>query len=70
LFTTTLFWHIIKGEFWILYSLIEFLKHKKKIQKSIIQIKKMQLELKVSIGVDDILTIFRNSLKNKSIKWI
>jgi GT2 family glycosyltransferase len=70
LFTTTLFWHLIKGEFWILYSVIEFLKHKKKIKKSKIQIIKMQLELKITIEVGNILTIFKNSLKNKSIKWM
>ena len=50
--------------------LIDFLKNKKKIQESITKIKKMQLELNITIGIDDILSIFKNSLKNKSIKWI
>ncbi len=70
LFTTTLFWHIIKGEFWIFYSLFEFLKHKNKINNSKSKIIKMQHELNITIGIDNILTIFKNSLKNKSIKWI
>lgn len=70
LFTSTLLWHLIKGEFWIIYSLIDFLKNKKKIQESITKIKKMQLELNITIGIDNILSIFKNSLKNKSIKWI
>ena len=29
----------------------------------------MQLELNITIGIDDILSIFKNSLKNKSIKY-
>jgi GT2 family glycosyltransferase len=70
LVTTTLLWHLIKGEFWILYSLIDFFKHKKQIQKSIDQLSKLQLELNRSIEVDTILTIFKNSLHNKSIKWV
>ena len=70
LFTSTLFWHIIKGEFWIFYSLFEFLKHKNKINNSKSQIIKMQQELNINSSIDDILTIFKNSLKNKSIKWI
>lgn len=70
LFTTTLFWHIIKGEFWIFYSLIGFLNHKKKIIKSRDQIKKIQLDLNITIDIDNILVIFKKSLKDKSIKWI
>ena len=38
--------------------MFEFLKHKKKIQNSKIQIIKMQLELKITIEVENILTIF------------
>lgn len=70
LVTTTLLWHLIKGEFWILKSLFDFFKHKKQIQKSIDQLSKLQLELNRSIEVDTILTIFKNSLQNKSIKWV
>lgn len=70
LFTSTLLWHLIKGEFWIIYSIIDFLKNKKKIQESIVKIKKMQLELNINIGIDNILTIFKNSLKNKPINWV
>ena len=47
-----------------------FLKNKNKINYSKSQINKIQLELNITIGIDNILTIFKNSLKNKSIKWI
>ena len=70
LVSTTLFWHLIKGEFWILKSLFDFFKHQKQIQKSIVQISKLQQELNCTLEVDTILTIFKNSLQNKSIKWV
>ena len=70
LFTSTLFWHLIKGEFWILYSLIEFIKYNKKILQSSLHIKLMQKKMKSTLEVEDILTIFKNSLKNKPINWV
>ena len=70
LFTSTLFWHLIKGEFWILYSLIDFIKYNKKILQSSLQIKLMQKKMKSTLEVQDILTIFKNSLKNKPINWV
>jgi GT2 family glycosyltransferase len=70
LVSTTIFWHLIKGEFWILKSLFDFFKHQKQIQKSIVQISKLQQELNCTLEVDTILTIFKNSLQNKSIKWV
>ena len=44
--------------------------HKKKIIKSRDQIKKIQLDLNITIDIDNILVIFKKSLKDKSIKWI
>ena len=70
LFTTTLLWHLIKGEYWIIYSLYDFINHKKKMQDSVLRIKKMQQESNSTIEITTILTIFKKSLINKSIKWI
>lgn len=70
LFTTTLLWHLIKGEYWIMYSLYDFINHKKKVHDSVLRIKKMQQESNSTIEITTILTIFKKSLINKSIKWI
>lgn len=69
LYTSTLLWHLIKREFWIFNSLEGFIEKRIDIKKSILTIETAQKGLGVTINVNDIIKIFKKSLKNKNIIW-
>jgi GT2 family glycosyltransferase len=70
LFTTTLMGHIFKGEFWILKSISEYLKNLKNIENSRLKIKNLQDNFSSTIELENIVSIIKESIKNKSINWL
>jgi len=70
LFTTTLFSHIVKGEFWIFRSLTLFINSYSTLEKLRIEFKQQKILFESTINLDDIITIIKDSIENKNIKWL
>lgn len=70
LFTTTLLGHLIKGEFWILKALKEFLSRQDDIRASKQRIINLQLSLRVSRNLDDIIKEIKKSVATLPLKWL
>jgi GT2 family glycosyltransferase len=70
LFTINLIGHIIKGEFWILKSVSQFLKKRDQIKQSKTDILTLQQKLGTQNSLDDIIKIIKSSILNKNIKWL
>lgn len=69
LITTTLFSHLIKGEFWIFKSIIEYVKNLEKVNQSRVKIKNLQLQNSTNIQLEDIVILIKESIKNKKLNW-
>lgn len=70
LFSTTLIGHLLKGEFWILNSLSQFLKNKNDISQNRKEISTMQKQLNSDVSLDSIISIIHSSTKGKNIKYL
>ena len=70
LFTTTLFGHLIKGDFWVFESLKAFLTMQPAIQKSILSIRELQKTKNIFLNLDDIIAIQKQNMIDKKIKWL
>ena len=70
LFSTTLVSHILKGEFWIFRSILQFLKSFEAINKSRKEIENFKSESKGEIDLNKIISIIKESIANKNIKWL
>lgn len=70
LFSTTLVSHILKGEFWIFRSILQFLKSFEAINNSRKEIENFKSELKSEIDLNKIISIIKESIANKNIKWL
>ena len=70
LFSTTLVSHILKGEFWIFRSILQFLKSFEAINNSRKEIENFKSELKGEIDLNKIISIIKESIANKNIKWL
>ena len=70
LFSTTLFSHVIKGDFWIFKSLSAFLQSYAAIKESKDDLKRLKSECNSDINLDDIIEIIAISIKHKNIKWL
>lgn len=68
-YTSTLLWHLIKGEFWIIKSLKGFIQNQDTIRKSRLKIEKLQNQLGSTIHIADIINTFKQSIKRKKIIW-
>jgi hypothetical protein len=70
LYTTTLLGHLLKGEFWIIKSIVEYVKNIKKINESRLKIKNFQENCSSKIQLEDIINLIKESIKNKKINWL
>ncbi len=70
LFTTTLLTHLIKGEFWILKSISQFLNTHDQINQSRKKMTELQQKLNVDICLNDVISIIKLSIKGKPITWL
>lgn len=70
LFSTTLVSHTLKGEFWIFRSILQFLKSFEAINNSRKEIENFKSELKSEIDLNKIISIIKESIANKNIKWL
>lgn len=65
-FTSTLIGHLLKGEFWVFKSMHLFLSMHNEISKS----RSVMRNLHGKRNLDDIISIIKQSLEGKSIKWL
>ncbi len=70
LFSTTLFDHLYKGEFWILKSINQFMKMKNQIEISKKNILDLQKKLNSEQTIESIIDIITESIKTKKINWL
>ena len=70
LFTLTLLGHLVKGEFWILRSIREFLAQKATIAQSKLTTKTLQKELDVSYNLDHIISTINRSIADKDVRQL
>ncbi len=70
LFTLTLLGHLLKGEFWIIKSIREFLAQKNTIAQSKLASKTLQRRLNVNYDLNHIISTINNSIADKDIKWL
>ena len=70
LFTTTLLGHLVKGEFWILKAIREFLNRKSEIKNSKQNNKQLQKQLNSDNDLHSIIKIISKSIASKKIVWL
>jgi GT2 family glycosyltransferase len=70
LLTLNLINHFIKGEFWILKSINQFLKMSNAVKQSKKDITALQEKIGNKKTLDDIINTIKSSIKDKDIKWL
>jgi GT2 family glycosyltransferase len=66
---STVLFRVIKGDFWILKSLKQYLEMKNEIAKSRKNIKTLQSQVISPMKLEDCMTFISESIKNKSLTW-
>ncbi|SOD14870.1 glycosyltransferase family 2 protein [Pedobacter xixiisoli] len=70
LLTLTLLGHLLKGEFWILKSLREFIAQKNKVAQSKFATQSLQRKLGSNYNLNHIIATIGKSIVNKNVKWL
>ncbi len=70
LFTTTLFSHLLKGDFWILKSLRDFVNSYSVVKKAQKDLNLLKSKFNSDVNLDKIVNIITKSIENKDINWL
>lgn len=70
LFTVILIGHLLKGEFWILKSIAQFLAKRKEVTNARTNLKQLQQQLGVNINLKEIVSTFKQFLNTKEVNWL
>jgi GT2 family glycosyltransferase len=70
LFTLTLLGHLVKGEFWIITSIRQFMSQRKAIRHSKANMRNLQQQLGSNYDLDHIISTITNTIVHQQVTWL